>query len=587
MHSALSDGDIVRRVLATFYATGWEAEHGRAELNYMRGLHPLAAVSRRWRSLAVYHFHARALTLEVRRPATRGRLARLHRQVFAQPTLQILGPLGYVHSHVARCAYLTNAHMLGRPLQSGGSQRTAALTLFLGTGVTADDLASSLRCIGFFGRQWPQLRTLHIVTGRMYAASAAENAQAVGRPLYASLADVGRVLDALFAHAPAIDAVRLASRARLAYCEQLPLQAAVVERAPRLRALEISSHFPSYSLPPMLPPLARLALSPAHALRGHVLAHIDASALRALRLYNLRPAHFFAAAGATPARPALFPELRALALFFAAAPADAARDADWPARQAAPAAVFPLLRAATVHSSGPSVAAVVRALAAAPLLESLHVSAPSWVLAEAGIGGLRRLRRLHVAVDQPDRDEPLTDDAFFAGLLRRLDRLVSLVVRTCGLTVGVLLGHRLACTALRVLDVDLTLKYEQVAAVLRQLPRLVLFRCVVSVASMRTEPVDATLGREMAPCSLTVQKMAVAFDQHMPADDPLLAAALANILCLLAAVPSLLVLRMACPATVFRTHVRRALANRAFARHAAHLRAVRYEARADVRHVGL
>ncbi|KAJ2368206.1 hypothetical protein IW150_005475, partial [Coemansia sp. RSA 2607] len=561
------------------------SENGRTELNYMRGLYPLASVNSHWRSLAVFHFLARALTLEVRKPARRGRLATQHRRIFSQHTLQILGPLGYVHSAQARCVYHTNAHMIRTPADRS---RTAALTLFLGTGVTSEDVESCLRCIGFPQARWPQLRTLHVVTGRMYAPGAAQNAQAVGRPLYASLDDIGRVIDGIFDAAPGIDAVRLASRARLAYCEQLPLQAAMVERAQRLRVLEISSHFPSYSLPPLMPPLAALALSPVHAVRGRLLAHVHAAALRTLRLYNLRPAHFFAAVGAAPGRPAVFPELRSLALFFDATPLQARHDADWAAAQTAPAAVFPQLRTATVYSKGDSLVAVVRALAAAPLLDTLHVSAPSWVLAQAGIDGVRRVRRLHVTVDMPSLEDPLTDDTFFAGLLASLPRLESTVVRTCGLAVGALFDRRVACTALRVLDLDLTLKYAQIAGLLRQLPRLLLFRCVLSVASMGTQPFDEILATEMPPCSLTVQKMAVALDPHVLPDDPLLATVLGGILCLAAAMPSLLVLRMGCSATVFRLHVRRALANQAFSQRAVHhLRAIRYEARSDVRHVGL
>ncbi|KAI7827196.1 hypothetical protein BX661DRAFT_171145 [Kickxella alabastrina] len=163
MHQALCHVDVLRQIFLTYYKEGWEMMTSAFETNYMRGLHPLAAVCKTWRGVAYHHFLAKCMSIEVFQPPDHGRRGEYFKSAFEQDACTTMGPFGYVCTPSTRSIYHSNAYLIPRT-----GNKTTTFYLYLGNNVTAMDIVHCLNCIAFAEYEWPLVTALHIVTDTIF-----------------------------------------------------------------------------------------------------------------------------------------------------------------------------------------------------------------------------------------------------------------------------------------------------------------------------------------------------------------------------------------------------------------------------------
>ncbi|KAJ1901731.1 hypothetical protein LPJ66_000580 [Kickxella alabastrina] len=576
MHRALYHVDVLSQIFLTYYKEGWEMMTSAFETNYMRGLHPLAAVCKTWRGVAYHHFLAKCMSIEVFQPPDHGRRGEYFKSAFEQEACTTMGPFGYVCTPLTRSIYHSNAYLIPHT-----GNKTTTFYLYLGNNVTAMDIVHCLNCIEFAEYEWPLVTALHIVTDTMYIPGPT-NEDDIRRPLYHSLNAIAPVIEWLFGAAPRIDSVMLGSRSKFVYPGQLPLQGAIFDNIARLKKLEISSQFSSFTIPPVLPPLTALSICPVHFTHHFLLAKLSAEHLQKLSLHHIQPRHFFKTIGISgPQSPTVFPELRSLGLYFSVPRISQDASSNWYNSHEHNLVRFPKLRLVTIYNYYYNISGIFRALLQSPV-ENLRISTQPSLFVSAEIHRFMSIKKLWANFEMRQDQQQLLAGNYF-------DRLFSSQTPLTDMSICLPSSDwhtsmtSIESKLLYTLDLDLKLGYAQAMSIMSGLPRLVHFRCVIDTMSVDNNASMRDILCQSHPiCSTTVEHMVLVF--HPQAESVDISgryAVLAHMLSLIARVPSLLHLRSSYSAATFRMHVRRALAINEFATIGRHLKNIKYTARAN------
>ncbi|KAJ2723662.1 hypothetical protein GGI07_002457 [Coemansia sp. Benny D115] len=498
-----------------------------------------------------------------------------------------MSPYGSIHTGKSEIIYHSNAYLIPRKCN-----RVSTIYLYLANGITAADVINSLEAIEFGEFDWSAVTALYVTTDTLYQQN---NQEGRNQPEFtiANLDGIGIAIEWIFKVAPRISSVKLGSRSNFVYPDQLPLQNAIFNNIARLNKLEVSTQFLSLSMPPVLPPLTVLAISPTHSLENHILTRIDPRHLRTLTLNHIQPSHFYEAfgiEGITEKSPLVFPELRAMFLYFCSPQGRTLAEDDWfnktrRNRNSPMPVLFPKLSLVSIHNHYYNITGIFDALLPSPL-DVLRLAGHPQVLDCAELHRFKNVRKMWINVEC-GIGENMPDEM--------LNRLLLTKMTTIDLTVcstRYILGHtisKIELESLRYLDLELILRHDQISSILKQLTKLIRLKCIVDVLAMDfSVPEQSILETSKDVCSNTVQHMDLTFYPRRELLDEIRSNAfdqnviLAYLLSLIARVPSLLHLQSCFSEDDFGNYLAKSLDMEKYADIGRHLKHLKYTKRSNI-----